>query len=144
MQVKDLLMKMYNSLYKGKDNKENKVEKFEESRQQNDERKPNYFDKKRFNGLTEEQEKMLNERDKQKEQEKKFEKEDDLEDFDDDYNDDLWGFNDNKKKQNEVKPMEIKKEDPKKSNPFDQKVKPAFDDLDEIGFEMDSDRDKKK
>lgn len=28
----------------------------------------------------------------------------------------------------------------KGNNPFDQKVKPAFDDLEDIGFELDSDR----
>lgn len=32
------------------------------------------------------------------------------------------------------------KEQDKKSNPFDQKVKPAFDDLEDIGFDLDSDR----
>jgi hypothetical protein len=30
--------------------------------------------------------------------------------------------------------------EPLKNNPFEQKVKPAFEDLEDIGFDLDSDR----
>ena len=43
----------------------------------------------------------------------------------------------------ETKPQE-KKEEPKKKNPFENDVKPAFDDLDDIDFGLDSDRNTKK
>lgn len=38
----------------------------------------------------------------------------------------------------------VEKKDSGKSNPFDQKVKPAFDDLDDIALSLDSEREKKK
>lgn len=97
-------------------------------------RKANFFDKKRFKGMTEEQEKMLQELDDKKAKEKQGKNGaiDILDEFDDDYDDDPWNMSDNKKK----KPEQSQQNN--KQNPFDQKVKPAFDDLDEIGFDLDS------
>jgi hypothetical protein len=60
-------MKSY--LFKDKPNKEN-VKAPEPVKPAEPERKSNFFEKKRFNGLTEEQEKMLEEHDKKKESEK--------------------------------------------------------------------------
>ena len=47
----------------------------------------------------------------------------------------------NKKKQDQKAKEPAKKpEEPKKANPFDQKVKAAFDDIDDLDLGLDSDR----
>jgi hypothetical protein len=76
-----------------------------------------------------------------------------LEDFDDDDDTDPWNLDSKNKpsavigqSKDQVKPLDIKAPPTantaanSKPNPFDQKVKPAFDDLEDIGFELDSDR----
>jgi hypothetical protein len=69
---------------------------------------------------------------------------DDLEDLEDDGN---WNFNQQKKKAEPAskemsKPVE--QSNKPKSNPFDNKVKGAFDDLDDIEFAIDPKKDKKE
>lgn len=69
--------------------------------------------------------------------------EDDFED--DDENADPWNLDSKSKPAGkpaaEVKPIAANSNaNNNKSNPFDQKVKPAFDDLEDIGFDLDSDR----
>ena len=79
-----------------------------------------------------------------------------LDDFDDDDDTDPWNLDSKNKpvtKTADVKPLDLKtpvitnpaaaastNAQKKADNPFDQKVKPAFDDLEDIGFELDSDR----
>jgi hypothetical protein len=43
-----LISKLYDHLYKGKANKENKIEKPEESKKLEEQRKPNFFERKKF------------------------------------------------------------------------------------------------
>lgn len=62
-----------------------------------------------------------------------------MDDFDDDFDSDPINM-DAKPKPAATKIPEIKPATAKDANPFDKKVKPAFDDLEDIGFELDSDR----
>ena len=73
-----------------------------------------------------------------------------MDDFDDDEDDntDPWNMDKNKNKQPAavdtktaiVPPVALNNVEKAKANPFDQNVKPAFDDLEDIGFDLDSDR----
>ena len=133
----------------------NEVKEYQPADQQ---RKPNFFDKKRFvdydkdlidnysDDFEEKDNKSLQKKQEPAPQEKK--KGNLLEDFDDDEDDtDPWNLDSKNKKANDTaKPAEIQQpvkplqDEQKKANPFEQKVKPAFEDLEDIGFELDSDR----
>jgi hypothetical protein len=73
-----------------------------------------------------------------------------LNDFEDDFgdeddHDDPWNLDSKSKPAaskpvTEVKPVAAAASNANKNNPFEQKVKPAFDDLEDIGFDLDSDR----
>ncbi|CDW91019.1 UNKNOWN [Stylonychia lemnae] len=147
-QVLDLLNKLYSQLYK--QNKENKIQAKPEIKEE-EQRKPAVQEKKKFPAYDEQFDdsdddvKPIKKIEPVKNEPSKDKKGNMLDDFDDEDDTDPWNLEAQKKIQQ--KPAEIKpnlnqqvQDNKNKNNPFDQKVKPAFDDLEDIGFELDSDR----
>ena len=177
VQVIELLNKIHQNLYKSaaSKNKENAVKgttQAKEYQEAGEQRKPNFFERKRFVGYdqqdnaSDEEEPQIVESKNKKEPEKpktvvepvKDKKSNQLDKYEDEsYYDeedaeaDPWA--DPKKKPEPAKNQPAaaattaaktqSNQQPvasKGSNPFDKNVKPAFEDLDDIGFDLDSDR----